>query len=114
MTIHEYIWVSSGLFGSLRVSLTLLESPLGLSWVYLVSLLCLSCVSLVSILCLSCVSLVSLLCISCVSLVSLLCLSCVSCVSRGLSGRIRIYKKTDNPFRFQTDSFKEYPVPFIT
>ena len=32
----------------------------------------------------------------------------------GLSGRIRIYKKTDNPFRFQTDSFSKYPVPFIT
>ena len=32
----------------------------------------------------------------------------------GLSGRIRIYKKTDSSFRYQTDSILDYPVPFDT
>ena len=50
MTIHEYMWVSFGLW-------VFLVSLLGLSWVPLVSLLCLSCVSLGSLLGLSWVSL---------------------------------------------------------
>ena len=78
ITIHEYIWVSFGIYWYLCVSLV---SLLCLSCVALVSLLCRSCAALVPLLCRSCVALMSLLCHSCVFLVSFLCLSCVSLVS---------------------------------